>query len=66
MKVFAKTKPLVSLLRELPVGQTILIPNTQARNTSVRFIVSKLRKEGYELEATQKGLTNKIKVTKLK
>jgi hypothetical protein len=66
MKVFSKTKPLVQLLRELPVGQSIIIPNTQARNSSVRFIVSKLRKEGFEMKATQRGLTNKIQVTKIK
>lgn len=66
MKVYNKTKPLIALLRDLKPGESIVIPNTQARNSSVRFIVSKLRKEGFEMEATQRGLTNKIQVTKIK
>lgn len=65
MITFRKTKPLVYLLKELPIGKTIVIPNTQARLTSVRDMVAQLRKEGFEFKATVKGLTNKIAVTKL-
>ena len=66
MKTFARTKPLAKVLRELPVEESIIIPNSQARSASVRYLVYKLRKEGYDFICTQKGLLNKVKVIKLK
>ena len=67
MKTFNRTKPLIQVVRELPIGETITIPNSQARNASVRYMVYMLKKkEGYELKATQKGLINKMQVTKIK
>ena len=66
MKTFNRTKPLIQVLRELPIGETITIPNSQGRGTSVRYMVYLLKKEGYDLKATQKGLINKMQVTKIK
>lgn len=67
MKTFNRTKPLIQVLRELPIGETITIPNSQARHASVRYMVYVLKKkEGIELKATQKGLINKMQVTKIK
>lgn len=65
MKKFSKTKSLTSVLKELPIGETIVITNFQARSTSVRTAVYKLNKLGYELKATSDGLINKISVTKI-
>lgn len=65
MITYRKTKPLIYVLRDLGVGETVIIPNTQARMQSVRDIVRKLKMKGIILKATQKGLVNKIQVTKI-
>lgn len=65
MKVFQRTKPLCTLLRELPIGETVIVDNRVSKIASVRKIVTALRKEGYEFKATEKGLINKIAVTKI-
>lgn len=65
MKEFKKTKPLLYLLQELPEGETIVVDNRQCQIASVRTYICTLRKLGYDLKATTKGLYNKIAVTKL-
>lgn len=65
MKEFKKTKPLLCLLKELPIGETIVVDNKHVKTTSVRQIVTNLRKLGYEFKASSKGYRSKIAVTKL-
>ena len=65
MKEFKKTKPLVYLLRDMKIGDTIVVDKLQVRTVSVRQAVTNLRKEGYEFFASTKGLLGKIAVTKI-
>mgnify|MGYP007037218738 FL=1 len=66
MKEFKKTKPLLQVLRELQVGEEVVVDNKQMKTATVRKAVTALRKLGYEFKATEKGLSNKRSVTKLK
>lgn len=66
MKEFKKTKPLLQVLREMQVGEEVVVDNKQMKTATVRKAVTALRKLGYEFKATEKGLINKISVTKLK
>lgn len=66
MKVFKKSKPLIQIIRELAIGETIKIDNRQAKTATVRKMVTALRKYGYEYQATEKGLINEIAVTKIR
>lgn len=66
MKEFKKTKPLLQVLRELQVGEEVVVDNRQIKTATVRKAVAALRKLGYEFKATEKGLINKISVTKIK
>lgn len=66
MKEFKKTKPLLQVLREMQVGEEVVVDNRQAKTATVRKAVTALRKLGYEFKATEKGLINKIQVTKIK
>ena len=65
MRTFKKTKSLSALLRELPIGETICIDNRQAKTSYVRRLASGLKKEGFNFHATERGLINKIAVTKI-
>ena len=65
MKKFRRTKSGTQLLRELKEGESITIPHQQMRIVSVRRAVLLLKKEGYNLIATEKGQINSIKVTKV-
>lgn len=65
MKEFKKTKPFLYLLRDMKVGETVVVDNLQIRTVSVRQIVTKLRKQGYEFIASTKGYLGKIEVTKV-
>lgn len=66
MKEFKKTKPLLQVLREMQVGEEVVVDNRQIKTATVRKAVTALRKLGYEFKATEKGLINKISVTKIK
>lgn len=66
MKVFKKSKPLIQIIKDMPVGETIKIDNRQAKTATVRKMVTALRKLGYEYQATEKGLINEIAVTKIR
>lgn len=65
MKKFYKNKSLTQLLRELKEGNSLDIPNSQVKTVSVRRAVIILKKEGYNLTASEKGLVNSIRVTKV-
>jgi len=65
-KVIKKYRPCVTeTLRRIPVGESMLIKPKDIKPQSVRSCVRFLRLEGYKFEATEKGLKEGIKVTKL-
>lgn len=68
MKVFKKpkTKSLAEVLRELEIGGQVVVDNRQSKIPYVRKLVSYLNKRGFTFTASEKGLVNKILVTRIK
>lgn len=66
MKKFRKQKSVKELLISLKEGDSLIVPNKQMTSIAVRRVVGELRKEGYEIVATQRGYVNELKVTKYK
>jgi hypothetical protein len=66
MKEFKKTKSLCCVLKEMPIGEQIIVDNRQTKTGYVRKLVCYLKKQGYIYHATEKGLINKILVTRIK
>lgn len=68
MKEFKKpkTKSLAETLRELEIGGQVVVDNRQSKIPYVRKLVSYLNKRGFTFTASEKGLVNKILVTRIK
>ena len=66
MKVFRKPKTLKDTLISLTAGETIEIPFRESKPSYVRQQVGSLRKEGFDFIATEAGLIDSIRVTRMK
>lgn len=62
-----KRQTLVGQLRVMPVGDSaVIIPHkTGYTSQRVREAISRMKKEGYLFECTEKGLPDGIRVTRL-
>jgi len=61
-----KQKSLTETLRTLKLGVWAEIGNKEYRPYSVRMAISKLKKEGFSFECTEKGCIDYIKVCRIK
>lgn len=66
MIIFRKHPTLKKTLRKLTTGETIEIPFRELKPSYVRQQVSALRKEGFDFIATEAGLIDSIRVTRIK
>lgn len=66
-KAIIISKPsLAETLRSLTIGKPSTIPSNQFKTNSVRNTISRLKKKGFDFKATEEGLIDCIKVTRLK
>jgi hypothetical protein len=61
-----KTTTLTQQLRDMEIGKTAFVSDRDHKILTVRHIVLKLKKQGYDFFCTEKGLIDGIKVTRLK
>ena len=66
MKTFKKPKNMKETLLTLTCGETIEIPFRESKPSYVRQQVGSLRKEGFDFIATEAGLIDSIRVTRIK
>lgn len=66
IKSIKKSKPLIEKLRTLPLNEKFEIKNSEHQAGVVRATVTKLRKEGLKLKATEKESIDSIIVTRIK
>nr|DAU88850.1 MAG TPA: hypothetical protein [Caudoviricetes sp.] len=64
--ISAKRKTLPTILKELPLGDHVTIKPSAHSIVYVRQVVADLKRRGYIFEATEKGIPEGIKVTRLK
>lgn len=64
-KIISKPS-LAETLRSLVIGKPSTIKNHQFKTNSVRNTISRLRKKGFDFDATEEGLVGEIRVTRLK
>lgn len=61
------SKPsLAETLRSLTIGKPSTIKSNQFKTNSVRNTISRLKKKGFDFDATEEGLVDEIRVTRLK
>lgn len=65
-KTITKRKTLKSTLSEMQINESVIIKPAAHSIVYVRHLVKELRDMGYQYEATEKGITEGIKVTRLK
>ncbi len=66
-EVFEYKKSLTGTLRKLPLGESIVIKNSDFKAAFVRTAASNLKKkEGYEFKVSDAGRIDDIEVTRLK
>lgn len=66
MKTIKKTQTLRDILRGLPLGEPHEVKSKDYKSIAVRKAITALRKEGLSFEATEAGLIDSIKITRLK
>lgn len=66
MKTITKSQTLREILRGLPLGEPHEVRNKDYKSVSVRKAITALRKEGFSFVATEAGLIDSIKITRLK
>lgn len=64
-KIISKPS-LADTLRSLNIGKPSIIKSNQFKINSVRNTISRLKKKGFDFLATEEGLVDEIKVTRLK
>lgn len=64
-KIISKPS-LADTLRALIIGKPSTIKSNQFKTNSVRNTISRLKKKGYDFDATEEGLVDEIQVTRLK
>ncbi|MFV0470020.1 MAG: hypothetical protein ACK5MK_13975 [Dysgonomonas sp.] len=64
-RVKVRFTPSIKLtLMGIPVGETRLIKAKEFKTNVVRTAISKLKAEGYDFTATERGLINEVLVTR--
>lgn len=63
--IIKKQKTLTERLRTLPSGEWCEIKNRDYKVSTVKYTISRLRKEGFVFEATESGLIDSIKVVRI-
>ncbi|WP_163270572.1 hypothetical protein [Dysgonomonas sp. 511] len=64
-KIISKPS-LAETLRSLTIGKPSTIKSNQFKTNSVRNTISRLKKKGFDFDATEEGLVDEIRVTRLK
>lgn len=64
--ISAKRKTLPMILKELALGDHVMIRPSAHSIVYVRQVVGELKKVGYVFEATEKGISDGIKVTRIR
>lgn len=60
------SKPsLAETLRSLTIGKPSIIKSNRFKTNSVRNTISRLKKKGFDFDATEEGLVDEIRVTRL-
>ena len=57
---------LSDMLKSLPIGQWAEVKNKAYKATSVRQTITRLKYQGYDFEATEKGCPDYIKVRRIR
>lgn len=66
MKTFKKPKNMKETLLTLTCGETMDFPYKEVKPSYVRLLISRLRNEGFDFLATEAGLIDSIRVTRIK
>lgn len=65
-KTLKKPKTMREEIASMPIGSELFIPFLAFKPQSVRVAISEFNKRGYSYTASEKGLSDGIKVTRLK